>query len=255
MKIKHLFLSVSVLALFSCKTSLQVANVTTQKNTFITNDIPEDEAFNKVIAPYKADLEGKMNAVIAHTSVDLSKKGDNSNLGNLLADYTFEGTDKWAKENNLSGVDAAVINIGGIRSTIGKGDIITRHIYEIMPFENEIVIMKMKGSDLQGLFDYYAKTEMNNPVSHLFIETDQGKVMKELVNGKPLENDKTYYIATSDYLALGGDNMKFFGKGEMISTGLKLRDLFLEKFKQNPEVVASEDIRLIFNNKKVKTDE
>ncbi len=43
---------------------------------------------------------------------------------------------------------------------------------------------------------------------------------------------KVYYIATSDYLALGGDNMKFFSKGELISTGIKLRDLFLEYFQE-----------------------
>ena len=51
-----------------------------------------------------------------------------------------------------------------------------------------------------------------------------------------------------------GDNMSFFGKGEMISTGIKLRDLFLEKFKANPEIVAPKDVRLLFKNKKNKTD-
>ncbi|MBS1572983.1 MAG: bifunctional NAD pyrophosphatase/5'-nucleotidase, partial [Bacteroidetes bacterium] len=58
---------------------------------------------------------------------------------------------------------------------------------------------------------------------------------------------KNYYIATSDYLALGGDNMFFFTKGEMFPTGIKLRDLYLEKFKANPEIIAPKDIRLIFN--------
>jgi len=250
MKIKYLLLWISLFALSSCRTSLQVTSVTAEKNSYITSEIPEDEGFNKIIAPYKAELESKMNTVISHTSVDLTKKGDNSNLGNLLADYTFEGAENWAKQNGISGIDAAVINIGGIRSTIGKGDILTKHIYEVMPFENEIVIVKMKGAELQGLFDYYAKTEVNNPVSHLMIETDKGKITQQLLNGKPLDFGKTYYIATSDYLAMGGDNMKFFGKGEMISTGIKMRDLFLEKFRQQPEITAPEDIRLIFKNKK-----
>ena len=64
-----------------------------------------------------------------------------------------------------------------------------------------------------------------------------------------MEDDEVYYIATSDYLALGGDNMKFFSKGELISTGIKLRDLFLEYFKKNPEVKANTDIRLNFKGK------
>lgn len=177
-------------------------------------------------------------------------------MGNLLADYTFEGADEWAKKNGIpGGVDAAVINVGGIRSTIGAGDILTKSIYEVMPFENELLIVKMKGADLKGLFDYYLTTQKNNPVSHLYIETENGMTVKELVNGKEVEGTKEYYIATSDYLAMGGDNMAFFGKGELISTGIKLRDLFLEKFQNNPQVVAPIDIRLNFKNRKNTTNE
>lgn len=254
MKIKFLFLSLAILSVTSCRTPLNVAKIDTQKNISIAQDLPEDQKFNAIIAPYKEELEGKMNTKLSHTSVDLNKSGDNSNLGNLLADYTFEGAAEWAKNNGIPSVDAALINVGGIRSSIGKGDILTKHIYEIMPFENEVIIVKMKGSDLSGLFQYYLKTQKNNPVSHLYIETDNGMNVKELVNGKMVEPNKDYYIATSDYLALGGDNMTFFAKGKMIPTGIKLRDLFLEKFKANPEIVPPTDIRLNFKNKKNNTD-
>ena len=57
-----------------------------------------------------------------------------------MADFTYEGAEEWAK-NDID-VDAAVINIGGIRSTIGAGDILTKHVFEVMPFENEVVIVK-----------------------------------------------------------------------------------------------------------------
>lgn len=254
MKIKFLFLSLAILSVTSCRTTLKVAKIETQKNISIAQDLPEDQKFNEIIAPYKQELEGKMNTKISHTSVDLSKTGDNSNLGNLLADYTFEGAAEWAKNNGIPSLDAALINVGGIRSSIGKGDILTKHIYEIMPFENEVIIVKMKGSDLSGLFQYYLKTQKNNPVSHLYIETDNGMNVKELVNGKMVEPNKDYYIATSDYLALGGDNMTFFAAGKMIPTGIKLRDLFLEKFRTNPEIVPPTDIRLNFKNKKINTD-
>ena len=166
MKIKFLFLSLAILSVTSCRTPLNVAKIDTQKNISIAQDLPEDQKFNAIIAPYKQELEGKMNTNLSHTSVDLNKSGDNSNLGNLLADYTFEGASEWAKNNGIPSVDAALINVGGIRSSIGKGDILTKHIYEIMPFENEVIIVKMKGSDLSGLFQYYLKTQKNNPVSH-----------------------------------------------------------------------------------------
>ena len=256
MKTKYLISGLALLSILSCKTPLNIASVQAEKNISISKDLPEDENFKNIIEPYKLELDGKMNNKISHTSVDLTKEGDDSNLGNLLADFTFEGADDWAKSNGIpNGVDGAVINIGGIRTTIGAGDILTKQIYEVMPFENEVMIMKMKGSDLQGLFDYYLKTLKNNPVSHILIETDTDKITKQLISGKPIDVNKTYYIATSDYLALGGDNMDYFKKGEMISTGIKLRDLFLQKFKENPEIKVPTDRRLNFTNKKNKTDE
>lgn len=256
MKNRFLISALAILSLSSCKTPLSVAKISPEKNISVSKDLPEDESMKKVIEPYKAELEAKMNTKISHTSVDLNKQGDNSNLGNLLADFTFEGADSWAKKNGIpNGVDAAIINIGGIRSTIGTGDILSKHIYEVMPFENEVIIVKMKGSDIQGIFDYYLKWQKNNPVSKLYIETDNGAALNSLINGKKVDADKTYYIATSDYLALGGDNMTFFSKGEMISTGIKLRDLFIEKFRENPEITAPKDVRLLFKNKKNKTDE
>ncbi|PZU89415.1 MAG: bifunctional NAD pyrophosphatase/5'-nucleotidase [Chryseobacterium sp.] len=251
MKNKIFVLGIISLLLIGCKTPLNVANIHTEKNIFITNKLAEDKEMDAIIQPYKHELEGKMNTKISHTNTELNKSGDNSNLGNLLADYTFEGADEWAKKNNIPPIDAAVINIGGIRTIIPKGDILTKQIYEVMPFENEIVIIKMNGKDVEGLFDYYLKTQKNNPVSHLVIETDNNTISRKLINGKVIDYNKTYYIATSDYLALGGDNMFFFGKGETISTGIKMRDLFIEKFKQNPEVSAPDDVRLIFKNKKV----
>jgi 2',3'-cyclic-nucleotide 2'-phosphodiesterase (5'-nucleotidase family) len=252
MKNKFLLIGIALTALSACKTAspLQVANVQTQKNISINNELKNDEEFVKIIEPYKQKLDKEMNQKISHTNTDLTKQGDNSNLGNLLADYTFDGADEWAKKNLQKNVDAALINIGGIRTTIGKGDILLKSVFEVMPFENEVIIVKMKGTDLQGLFDYYAKTQVNNPVSHLYIETNNGQLTKTLINGKAVNPTQDYYIATSDYLALGGDNMKFFAKGESIPTGIKLRDLFIDYFKKNPEVVANTDVRLNFIGKK-----
>ena len=250
MKYKYFVLGLALVSLSGCRTPMNVASVTAQKNISINSNIPDDGAADMMIAPYKKSLESQMNAKISYTDTDLNKQGDNSNLGNLLADYTYDGAMEWAVKNNIPQIDAAVINIGGIRSTIGKGDILLKHIYEVMPFENELVIVKMNGSDLQGLFIYYLETQKNNPVSRLKIETGGGKLIQSLVNGSALNPSKTYYIATSDYLALGGDNMKFFNKGEMIQTGVKLRDLYVEKFRQNPKITAPGDIRLIFRDKK-----
>lgn len=241
----------AVTVLTACKTApLHLASVHPQKNIELQPNIAEDTALKNFIAPYKQKMDAEMNFKISSTRVDLNKAGDNSNLGNLLADYTFLGADEWAKNNLGKPVDASLINLGGIRTAIGKGDILLKNVYEVMPFENEVVIMKMKGTDLAGLFEYYTKTQVNNPVSHLYIETEDRELKKALINGKPVDKHQTYYIATSDYLALGGDNMKFFSTGEMISTGIKLRDLFIEYFKKNQDINPESDIRLNFIQKK-----
>lgn len=250
MKSKLLLLLSAVLMLTGCRVPHTVSQVQPKQNISIAANLPEDGAVLKIIQPYKKSLEEQMNAKISHSAVDLNKQGDNSNLGNLLADFTLQGANSWSAQNKLPAVDAAVINSGGIRSTIGVGDIFLKHIYEVMPFENELVLVKMKGADVQYLFDYYLQTQKNNPVSGLKIETANGKLTTQMINGQMLDPAKTYYIATSDFLALGGDNMKFFGMGEMITTGIKLRDLYIQKFRDMPEVIAPGDVRLQFHKNK-----
>lgn len=246
MKKNWAFFAMLLLSLGACKSHLNLASIHPEKNIVIDNKLTEDATIKAFIEPYKKEMDAQMNTKISHTNIDLTKDGDNSNLGNLFADYTYEGALDWAKKNNIPTIDAAVINIGGIRSVIGAGDITNKQVFEVMPFENEVLIVKIKGNDLQGLFDYYAENQVNNPVSHLVIETDKNKIVKQLIDGKPIDLNKIYYIATSDYLALGGDRMYFFTKGEMISTNIKLRELFLAKFKAQPEVVAPNDVRLTF---------
>lgn len=238
-----------LLALTACRAPLAISGVQTQKNISITDALTPDADYMAVIAPYKKDLDSKMNTRLSFTSVDLNKQGDNSNLGNLLADFTLQGAAEWANSNGRPPVDAAVINIGGIRTSIGKGDILTRHIYEVMPFENEVVIMKLDGKRMDDLFEFYRKYQKNNPVSGLFIETDGSKLISSRINGELFDKNRTYYIATSDYLAGGGDNMQFFAGAELIPTGIKMRDLFIEKFRATPQVVAPKDLRLQFKNK------
>jgi len=98
MKNKIWLLAIVALTASACRTPLQVAQVQPQKNTSITSEIAENQNFVSVIAPYKVELEKKMNSKISYTSVDLNKSGDNSNLGNLLADFTYEGAEEWGEK-------------------------------------------------------------------------------------------------------------------------------------------------------------
>lgn len=246
MKIKYYLLGSIFSLLVACKPNLNLVNIQPEKNIVVGEEIEQKKEFVEIIAPYKSKLDKNMNQKISYTQVELNKIGDNSNLGIVLSDYLFEGANHWAKTNNLKGVDAAILNIGGIRNNISAGDILVRHIFEVMPFENELVIVRMKGEDIQEIFNYYEKTQKNNPVSRLYIEMKNNNLGKILINDEEPKIGKYYYIATSDYLAQGGDSMYFFTKGEVIKTGIALRDLFIEYFKKYPEIKVSEDIRLKF---------
>lgn len=246
MRIKYYLLGGIFSVLMACHPNMNLVDVKTQENIVIGQEIEDKKEFVKLIAPYKEKLDDRMNQKISHTMIELNRMGDNSNLGALLSDYLLEGANDWAVKNKMPKVDAAILNIGGIRNNISEGDILVRNIFEVMPFENEMVIVKMKGEDIQGIFDYYEKHQKNNPVAQLNIIVKDGKLVEGLINGEHPQIGKTYYIATSDYLAMGGDSMYFFEKGETIKTDVILRNLFLEYFRKNPEVKVKNDIRLKF---------
>lgn len=246
MKLKNNLYFIALLVLFSCRTSLSLQKVVPEKNTKIDQNIAEKKAIVDVVMPYKKELDTKMNTPISYTETELSKAGDNGKLGILLSDFTLAGAKEWAKDNGNYIVDAAVINSGGLRNNISAGNILLKNIYEVMPFENELVLVKMKYENMLELFDYYVKYQKNNPVSGLYIEVENNQLKKALINGNELDKNKTYYIATSDFLAYGGDDMKFFNKGEIIPTGIKLRDLYIDFFKKNPVIKVNQETRLLF---------
>jgi len=96
-------------------------------------------------------LENKMNQKISHTEVELNRKGDNSSLGQLLADFVLEGANDWGAKNSIPAVDAAILNIGGIRNDISKGDILLRNIFEVMPFENQLVVHTSGNTSIEAI--------------------------------------------------------------------------------------------------------
>lgn len=242
------FVLLGLLALASCKSNYQLVDAQTEPNKKVSADIEQKVEYVNYIAPYKNKIVDVMSEKLSYTSVDLVKRWDqNTNLGDVLADFTLEGAKQWGAKHNIV-PNASVLNIGGIRNSIPAGDITVKNVFEVMPFENQLVIVKMKGTDVLDLFNYYVQKKAYNPVSGLYIEVENNTLKKGLVQGKEVDPNQDYYIATSDYLALGGDYMYFFSKGEIISTDIKLRDLFINCFRKNPTIVVPTDKRLILKN-------
>ncbi|MDV6169978.1 5'-nucleotidase [Flavobacterium sp. DG1-102-2] len=206
------------------------------RKTPITASLPETASIENFIAPYRIQLDKDLDSVLAYAPETFDKsKGKWSNpMGNLLAEATFAKADKlfFAKENRH--IDLCMLNHGGIRSIIPKGQVTTRTAFEIMPFENSVKIVALKGTQVREMAAYIAREKRAHPLAGITITLDANGMVKNItVQGKLLDNNTVYYVASIDYLIGGGDNMAFFATNEgVFDPDYKLRDLYLDYFKE-----------------------
>jgi 2',3'-cyclic-nucleotide 2'-phosphodiesterase (5'-nucleotidase family) len=117
-----------------------------------------------------------------------------------------------------------------------------------MPFENSLIIAELKGTEIREMANYILKERKPHPLSGLEIIVDKNTMtVKSLsVKGKPLDDSKTYYVATSDYLSNGGDNMVFFKKAiKSYDMNYKLRNLMIDYFKKTDTIPVITNKRII----------
>jgi 2',3'-cyclic-nucleotide 2'-phosphodiesterase (5'-nucleotidase family) len=125
-------------------------------------------------------------------------------------------------------VHVGIINMGGLRTVIPKGKITVGNIFELMPFENELVVVWLKGDKLMELLQYFASMG-GEGVSGVSMVIQKGKATQVLINGKELDAGTLYSVATNDYLADGNDNMKALSLcAKRVNTGQKVRDVLIK---------------------------
>jgi len=197
---------------------------------------------DSLIAPYRKQLQSKMAVVLAHSQEILTKDTVESTLGNYISDALLSYIQS-KKEN----AQIFISNSGGLRGIMPKGDVTIGDIYEILPFENELVILTVNGTQLQSLFKIIAERK-NICQAGMQLELDRkGKLISGQIAGKPIDLTKTYNVLTSDYLANGGDNMGFLVGAYKKTLSLKLRDAMIEYLKINStiEITSKKDRRVI----------
>jgi len=209
---------------------------------------PEIENFVK---PYREHIDKDLDSVLAYCPETLDKSktinGWQTTIGNLMADVTFEKADKVFMAREKRHVDVCLLNHGGIRSIIAKGNITARTAFEIMPFENALLVVALKGEQLVEIANYLVKEKKPHPLAGMEVHlSKEGVVTALTVNGKPVEAGKIYNVATSDYLANGGDSMDFFKKGvKTYDLDYKLRNLFIDYFKEIDTIPVIRTERII----------
>jgi len=215
-----------ILALWYSCTSVQhisTANVSYTIPSTQTN-AHTDASITAMVEPYKSQLDGKMSEVIANVGTELSKKQPESTLGNFATDAMMAGV----KREGLT-ADFAVCNYGGLRvPVITSGPLLMGEVYELSPFDNTIVIVNMPGNVVDTFFQYIA-AKNGWPVSgNVRMTMKDGKMTKCMINGKALDPNKTYNVATIDYVANGGDDARFMIGLDRVQTGFIFRDMIIQ---------------------------
>ena len=181
-----------------------------------------DKNLAKVIDSYRNGVEALYSNWISKAARDLSNK--EPGLLNFAADFILDRGRQLA-----DGVQLAIVNKGGIRRSLAKGKISEGELIDMMPFANRTVVIDLKGSDLLDAMDVMALRGgdgVSAGVAAIF-DPATGRCTSVSIDGKPIDPDATYRIATIDYLANGGDYMAPLTRGVKVagSTSMLYDDL------------------------------
>jgi 2',3'-cyclic-nucleotide 2'-phosphodiesterase (5'-nucleotidase family) len=193
-------------------------------NYRVSDSSGRSQKLEAMLAPYREEVDLRMNEVIGHASMDLDKKMPESTMGNFFADALLA----MAREKYNRPVDAAVINHGGLRlNQLAAGPVTRGKIFELMPFDNLLILQELKGDVLQQFLDNTA-ARGGWPLAGITMKIRDKKAVEVKVNGSPLDPSATYVLANSDYLANGGDNSDMLRPVPQIQNGYLMRDAFID---------------------------
>lgn len=207
---------------FGCKTSTTITS--NAELIQIDTSISSEVLAQQMIRPYKESLDSEMNEVLVISAMEFPKEKSKPEtlLGNLVADLSLKIISEKFPESK---VDFCLLNNGGLRKSLPKGEITRGKIFELMPFDNELVIVTINKDSLKTLL-HYLNNIGGQPISGNISLHFSGK---EIILEENLFPNEIVRIITSDYLAQGGDNMSFFlNPVKYETTGIKLRDAIIE---------------------------
>lgn len=214
----------------------------------VTGKENQNTDIENFISPYREKINKDLDKTLAYNPEILDKsKGEwQTNIGNLMSDVILlKGNSVFNKRENKN-IDICFLNHGGIRSILPKGNITARNAYEIMPFENSLVVVALKGDQVQEIADYIITEKKPHPLSGMTFSISKDNKAKNIqVQSKPLIKDAIYYVGTNDYLSNGGDNMTFFKKRiQKFDLDYKLRNILIDYFTDVDTITAKGDTRI-----------
>ena len=236
LKIKHFVVFITIVCLSSCNERTQSLHKINAKQSAIDSTITPIDSIDKFVLPYRNRINEVLDSTLAYAPNKITKTDGfyNTSAGNLMADIILSESNAIFKARTGNDVDLVLLNHGGIRSIISAGNVSARTAYQVMPFENSIVVVELSGTSILEMVDFLIQSKRAHPISGAQIILDKNDKLKTLkIQGEPFDVKRTYFVATSNYLVTGGDNMGFF-KNVLTATDTDylIRNAMIDYFKK-----------------------
>ena len=241
MQKRTIFLALIVILCSCGHKPLRVVEATTEAiRVNASADGIQDAAYLAHLAPIKENMEREMNVQLGYAPEDLWVDAPECPMLNWASDALWEA----AKQAYDGRVDIAVVNMGGMRCAWPAGPITKGNVFELMPFDNRLVILTLKGEDVLALCESFAQYG-GQGVAGMRVKTVNGHVAEVLIGGKALDTKATYTVATSDYLSGGADHMDALTRYvDYWNSDLLIRDLYLDAVREQDTIRAAVDGRM-----------
>jgi len=190
-----------------------------------------DSGMTQLLRPYKQRLDQSMNEVLTRSTARLAQGKPEGPLNDLLTDILLQQAIKQYGKP----IDCSHLNYHGIRNSLPQGTITTGAVFEVMPFDNQMVVLTLKGDVLKGFLEHFAEHDEALVVGGMRATLHNNKILSAtFTNGRPLEPSQTYTIVISDYVANGGDDTGLTKANVLRRDDLNflIRDAFIEALRQ-----------------------
>jgi len=210
-----------------------------------------DDTYVDLLKPFSETLNSELTEVIAFADTSLIAYRPESPLSNLISDMLLVYGQQFSNEKQLGIViDFSLANNGGLRTSLPAGEISVRNVFELLPFENELVLLQLSGEQVAVLADHIAVRE-GEGVAGISFGMKAEKAVDITIRNKPLDSSASYWMITNDYIANGGDGMKMLKDAvSRIETGNKIRDVVireLKRMKANGQQLTAKTDRRIYH--------
>jgi len=183
-----------------------------------------------LIEPYRAQMSSKMDETLAICPVQMTTGHPEGELGNLIADIVLER----ARSEAPAGisVDIGLVNNGGLRISWPAGEINLGLVYELMPFDNEIYLLRVTGGQIAELANQIA-ARGGEPTAGLHFHISGEQAVDVTVGGAEVDPNRDYWIATSNYLADGGGGMAVLWESQEVKKiSVLIRDAIADRIRE-----------------------